>query len=84
MKVKIVSVTDLNGKEKNKRIWGNVRNLLPYPPRIGESLFLYYEDFDKVRQTSTLQGIMDGINNQTDYYTLNSIYRLEKLEDETI
>lgn len=83
-KVKIISVTDLNGEDKDKHVWGSYRVLLPDPPRIGEPLFLYYEGFDKVRRTSLLKGIHKGFDNQTDYYTLNSIYRLEELKDETV
>ena len=80
MKVKIVNVTDFDGKEKDKWIWGEVRIADPYPPKVGERLWLYCEDMSKVRSTSEVKGIQPSLGNQTDYYTQNSIYRLEVIE----
>ena len=48
--------------------------------KIGERLWLYCEDMSKVRSTSEVKGIQPSLDNQTDYYTQNSIYRLEVIK----
>ena len=81
MKVKIISVTDFDGNKKDNHVWGNERILDPYPIEIGDRMFLYYIDnYFKVRITTEVKAIQDGINGQKQYFTRNSIYTLQELE----
>jgi len=81
MKVKIISVTDFDGNEKDKRVWDSVR-IMP-PVEVGCRMYLWYEDnADKngVRITTEVRAIQDGLDNTKQYFTQNSIYTLQSLE----
>lgn len=78
MKVKIVSVTDLDGNEKDKWIWGAER-VMEHVPIINCPLILVDFVLEKTRITSYLRRIEKGLGNQTKYYTVNSIYTLEEV-----
>ena len=80
-KVKIVSVTDFDGNKKADHVWGTIRLSAYYPIQIGQRMFLYYaDDESKVRITTEVKAIQDGIDGTKQYFTRNSIYTLQELE----
>jgi hypothetical protein len=80
-KVKIISVTDFEGKKKDAHVWGTNRVIPYYPPEIGQRLFLFYaDDESKVRITTEVKAIQDGIDGIKQYFTQNSIYTLLEME----
>lgn len=80
-KVKILSVTDFDGKKKDAHVWETIRVIPYYPPEIGQRLFLYYaDDESKVRITTEVRAIQDGVDGSKQYFTRNSIYTLQELE----
>lgn len=79
-KVKIISVTDFDGKKKDAHVWGTNRIIPYYPLRIGQRMYLYYaDDESKVRITTEIKAIQDGIDGTKQYFTRNSIYTLQKM-----
>ena len=78
MKVKIISVTDFDGKPKDEWIWGKERTFL-YSPMVDYPMVLEDLELEKTRVTSLVVGIQEGYGNQKQYYTLNSIYTLEEV-----
>lgn len=80
--VKIIKVTDLDGKPKQERIWGNERYLMPNPPEIGKRMLLSYDEYyQKVRTTTEVVAIQESLfDNIKGYHTRNSIYELEFLK----
>jgi hypothetical protein len=83
MKVKIIGVTDFDGNKKDVHVWGSERIITPYPVKVGERMLLQYVDNSfKVRITTEVKAIQDGLNGQKQYFTRNSIYTLEELGDE--
>jgi hypothetical protein len=80
-KVKIISVTDFEGKKKDAHVWGTNRVIPYYPPEIGQRLFLFYaDDESKVRITTEVRAIQDGVDGSKQYFTRNSIYTLLEME----
>jgi hypothetical protein len=80
-KVKILSVTDFDGKKKDAHVWGTIRVIPYYPPEIGQRLFLYYaDDQTKIRITTEVKAIQDGIDGIKQYFTQNSIYTLQEVK----
>lgn len=80
-KVKIISVTGFDGKKKDAHVWGTNRVIPYYPPQIGQRLLLYYaDDESKVRVTTEIKAIQDGIDGMKQYFTRNSIYTLQEME----
>lgn len=79
--VKIISVTDFDGKKKDKHVWGTNRLVPYYPPKIGQRMLLYYvDDESKVRVTTEIKAIQDEIDGMKQYFTRNSIYTLREME----
>ena len=80
-KVKIVSITDFDGKKKDTHAWGTNRVMPYYPPQIGHRMLLYYADDDSmVRVTTEVKAIQDGVDGTKQYFTRNSIYTLREME----
>ena len=80
-KVKIISVTDFDGKKKDAHVWGTTRLSAYYPIEIGQRMFLYYaDDESKLRITTEVKAIQDGIDGTKQYFTRNSIYTLQEME----
>lgn len=80
-RVKIISVTDFDGKKKADHVWGTARLSEYYPIQIGQRMFLYYaDDESKVRVTTEVKAIQDGIDGTKQYFTRNSIYTLQEME----
>ena len=80
-KVKIISVTDFDGKKKDAHVWGTTRLSAYYPIKIGQRMFLYYaDDESKLRITTEVKAIQDGIDGTKQYFTRNSIYTLQEME----
>ena len=81
-KVKIISVTDFDGNKKDAHVWGTTRLSAYYPIKIGQMMYLYYaDDPTKIRITTEVKAIQNGIDGQKQYFTQNSIYTLEELGD---
>lgn len=69
-KVKIISVTDFDGKKKDAHVWGTTRITPYYPLKIGQRMYLYYaDDESKVRITTEIKAIQDGIDGTKQYFT---------------
>jgi hypothetical protein len=80
-KVKILSVTDFDGKKKDAHVWGTIRLSAYYPIEIGQRMYLYYaDDQTKIRITTEVKAIQDGIDGIKQYFTQNSIYTLLEME----
>lgn len=80
MMVRIISATDFNGNKKFPHIWGNERIIVPYPVEVGKRMVLQYvDDHSKARITTEVRAIQDGVENQKQYFTQNTIYTLEEL-----
>lgn len=80
-KVKIISVTDFDGKKKDVHVWGTTRLSAYYPIKIGQRMFLYCaDDESKLRITTEVKAIQDGIDGTKQYFTRNSIYTLQEME----
>ena len=80
MKVKIISVTDLNGTKLCKNLWENERIVIPYPVEIGKAMSLQnIEDDSKSTITNEILAIQDGLGKQKQYYTRYKIYTLEEM-----
>jgi hypothetical protein len=82
-KLKIISVTDFDGNKKDNHVWGTVRATPCYPFKIGQRMYLYYADDEtKVRITTEIKAIQDGLDGTKQYFTRNSIYTLQELGDD--
>ena len=80
-KVKIISVTDFDGKKKDAHVWETIRLSAYYPIEIGQRMYLYYaDDQTKIRITTEVKAIQDGIDGSKQYFTQNSIYTLQEVE----
>ena len=80
-KVKIISVTDFDGKKKDAHVWGTIRLSAYYPIKIGQRMLLYYaDDESKVCVTTEVKAIQDGVDGTRQYFTRDSIYTLQEIE----